>query len=77
MRQIIVRLTEKTDRPIIDKTGLTERYNFTMPWTPGNEAATSDASPVTGAGAVAGDGGDTLYSALGRYLGLRLVPRKE
>ena len=69
MRQIIVRLTQETDRPIVDKTGLTERYDFIMPWTPGNDA------PPGGAGAA--DVGDTLYSALERYLGLRLVPRQE
>jgi uncharacterized protein (TIGR03435 family) len=77
MRQFIVWLTQETDLPIVDKTGLTERYDFTMPWTPGNEAATGEASPGAGAGAlVFGDVGDTIYSALEKYLGLKLVSRK-
>jgi uncharacterized protein (TIGR03435 family) len=73
MRQITVWLADKTDRPIIDKTGLTERYDFTMPWTRRNEATT----PGVGAGAVLLDVGDTIYTALERYLGLSLVSRKE
>jgi uncharacterized protein (TIGR03435 family) len=77
IRQIIVRLTQETDRPIIDKTGLTERYDFTMPWTPRNEAATGEPPLGDGAGTVVLDVGDTVYSALERYLGLSLVPRKE
>jgi uncharacterized protein (TIGR03435 family) len=77
MRQIIVWLTDQTDRPIVDKTGLTGRYDFTMLWTPGNEAATSDASPGAGTGIVYGDVGDTVYSALEKYLGLKLVSRKN
>jgi uncharacterized protein (TIGR03435 family) len=77
IRQIIVRLTEETDRPIVDKTGLTETYDFTMPWTRGNDTAPGGAAPGVGADAVAADVGDTLYSAVERYLGLSLVPRKE
>jgi len=78
MRQIIMWLTEKTDRPIVDKTGLTERYDFTVSWTPENRAATGEAFPPgAGAGAVVVNVGDTIYSALERYLGLSLVPRKE
>jgi uncharacterized protein (TIGR03435 family) len=63
MRQLIVRITEKTDRPIVDKTGLTETYDFDMRWTPGGETAASDANGVVE------DVGDTIYSALERYFG--------
>jgi uncharacterized protein (TIGR03435 family) len=58
MRQLIVALTPKTDRPIIDKTDLTEWYDFTMSWS-------------------TGDLGDTIYSAVEKYLGLKLVPHRE
>jgi len=42
---------------------------------PPNEA-TSEASTGAGAGIVHGDVGDTIYSALEKYLGLKLVSRK-
>src|SRR5947207_1720892 len=58
MRQIIVWLTEKTDRPIIDKTGLTDRYDFTMSWRPGSAAIPGEAAAGVGAGAVFGEVGD-------------------
>jgi uncharacterized protein (TIGR03435 family) len=64
MRQLIVRLTDETDRPIIDKTGLTESYDFIIPWAQRH-------------GGTAAEFGDTVYSAVEKYLGLRLVPRKE
>jgi uncharacterized protein (TIGR03435 family) len=34
MRQLIVWATEQSDRPIIDRTGLTGNYDFAMPWEP-------------------------------------------
>jgi uncharacterized protein (TIGR03435 family) len=77
MMQLIVWLTQETDLQIVDKTGLTERYDFTMLWTPGNEAAASEASRGAGAGILFGDVGDTIFSALEKYLGLKLVSRKE
>jgi uncharacterized protein (TIGR03435 family) len=64
MRQLIVRLTDETDRPIIDKTGLTESYDFIIPWAQRHDGT-------------AAEFGDTVYSAVEKYLGLRLVPRKE
>lgn len=54
-------------RPVIDKTGLTGRYDFRLEW---NVAATRKAlgetGPATGAGAV------SIFTALGNQLGLKL-----
>jgi uncharacterized protein (TIGR03435 family) len=77
MRQIILWITEEMGLQIVDKTGLTDTYDFTMFWTPGDEAATNEASPGTGPGILFGAVGDTIYSALEKYLGLKLVSRKE
>ncbi|SPE26963.1 hypothetical protein SBA3_1330028 [Candidatus Sulfopaludibacter sp. SbA3] len=55
-------LSTFVDRPVIDETGLTGFYQFTLNWAP--EGA-SDASS-----------GPTIYAAIQQELGLRLEPRK-
>ncbi|WP_263418399.1 TIGR03435 family protein [Terriglobus albidus] len=54
------------DRPVVDHTGLTDRYDFTLKWTPDDSPArdTPDAPP-------------DLYTAIKEQLGLKLVPTKE
>lgn len=51
------------DRPVVDHTGLTGRYDFTLKWTP-------DDSPARDAP----DAPPDLYGAIREQLGLRLVP---
>ena len=52
-------------RTLVDKTGLTGRYNFKLKWTPEQTAeAGTDAS------------GPSLFSALQEQLGLRVEARK-
>ena len=53
------------DRPVVDHTGLTGRYDFTLKWTP-------DDSPARDAP----DAPPDLYGAIKEQLGLRLVPTK-
>jgi uncharacterized protein (TIGR03435 family) len=55
------RLSDRVGRPVIDKTGLTGRYNFELQWTP--EGAQSDNGP-------------SLFTALPEQLGLRLESEK-
>jgi uncharacterized protein (TIGR03435 family) len=63
------------DRPIVDQTGLKERYDFTLDWTP-------DDSQFGGAGgtlAPAAEGGNSLpslYVALQEQLGLKLTAQR-
>jgi uncharacterized protein (TIGR03435 family) len=52
------------DRPVEDQTGLTDRYDFVLKWTPEN-AAPSDPSAPPG-----------FYTALQEELGLKLTPAK-
>lgn len=58
-------LGRETGRPVIDKTGLTGRYDFTLEYLPAARAAaaTSDRPSV--------------FTALEEQIGLRLVPSKE
>ena len=52
-------------RLVMDKTGLTDKYDFTLKWT-----------PDMGAGPPGADAGPSLFTALQDELGLRLQPTK-
>jgi uncharacterized protein (TIGR03435 family) len=57
-------------RPVVDKTGLTEKYDWVLEWTPdmpatGPDAAQSEDSP-----------GPTIFTALQEQLGLKLESTK-
>ena len=61
---------EVEGRPVVDKTGLTGQYDFTLRWMPVD----------TGAGAPSTDPGEqwpSLFTALEEQLGLKLIPEKE
>jgi uncharacterized protein (TIGR03435 family) len=52
------------DRPVVDETGLTGRYNFVLKWTP-DESNTSDPNAPPG-----------IFTAVQQQLGLKLEPTK-
>ena len=68
-----------TDRPVVDHTGLTERYDFTLRWTPDE----SQFIQFRGTGVRVPAGNDQaggpagLFTAIQEQLGLRLEPRRE
>jgi uncharacterized protein (TIGR03435 family) len=57
-------------RPVVDKTGLTGQYDFTLRWTPVDNS--SAAAPTD-----AGEQWPSLFTALEEQLGLKLTPQKE
>ena len=63
--QLVLFLSTITGRPVIDRTGLTRRYDLELKWTPseleGARDATADSQP-----------GPSLFTALQEQLGLRL-----
>jgi uncharacterized protein (TIGR03435 family) len=63
------------DRPVVDHTGLTERYDFTLNWTPDDPPAGANGKnappPVDEANAPPG-----LYTAIQEQLGLKFEPTK-
>jgi uncharacterized protein (TIGR03435 family) len=64
---------EITGRPVVDKTGLTGQYDFTLHWS-------FDPDPAAGSGAAPTDPGEqwpSLFTALEEQLGLKLIPEKE
>lgn len=62
---------ELADRPIVDRTGLSRHYSFTLKWTPESRGAAVD--PTNPSLEVSGP---SLFTALREQLGLRLVPTK-
>lgn len=66
-------------RPVIDKTGLTGSYNFTLRWTADNLPFPVLHDPVGLGSATANDDNSSasLITALEEQLGLKLVPQKD
>jgi uncharacterized protein (TIGR03435 family) len=56
-----------TDRTVIDKTGLTGNYDFTLEY---------DWRPARSRAGIAGDPGLSIFDAVQQQLGLRLVDAK-
>jgi uncharacterized protein (TIGR03435 family) len=74
-------LGQRLGRPVIDKTGLKGKYDFTLKWTPNeNEAqmftgAEGDPQPIGGA-PPAESSGPSIFSAIQEQLGLKLEPQR-
>ena len=64
----LCRQPEIDGRPVIDKTGLTGSYNYTLQWSPQHFTARATAD--------SGDVGPSLFAALKEQLGLKLQPAK-
>ncbi len=56
-------LAGRLDRPVIDKTGLTGRYDLTFKWTPDGVETTADSAP-------------SIFTAIQEQLGLKLESTK-
>jgi uncharacterized protein (TIGR03435 family) len=61
------------DRPVIDKTGLTGSFDFTLEWVRERRASLASDSPAP---APSDPVGPTVLEALSDQLGLKLVPTK-
>ena len=70
MLNLTSRLAEVVDRTVIDKTGLTARYDLHLRWTP------DDAPPPMLNGALDPNPPPPLFTALQEQLGLKLAPGK-
>ena len=58
-------LNREVGRPVVDKTGLTGKYDFTLEYVPAAKAATDET------------GGPSIFTAVEEQLGLKLEPAKE
>jgi bla regulator protein blaR1 len=67
LADVLAHMPEAEGRPVIDRTGLTGNYDFTLKWTP----------DMPGPGGPPPDSsGPTLFTALQEQLGLKLEPQK-
>jgi len=58
-------LNSEVGRPVVDKTGLTGTYDFTLEFVPASKTATDET------------GGPSIFTAIEEQLGLKLEPAKE
>lgn len=71
---ILSRMPEVGDRVVVDKTGLTGKYDFTLKWTPDN--APAPGTPEADNGTPKEDAPPGLFTALEEQLGLKLEAQK-
>jgi uncharacterized protein (TIGR03435 family) len=64
MRLVAEELSRITGRVVVDRTNLTDRYDFKLVWTPDDAPATDNSAP-------------SLFTAIQEQLGLKLEPAKE
>lgn len=79
MQQLAARLSSQLNRLVIDRTGLTGQYDFSLSWTTdGGTIARTDPPPdmIETHNTPVSDPGLTLFSALQKELGLRLESKK-
>lgn len=68
-------LTRQLSRPVLDKTGLTGAYDFTLEWIP--DTGPEPAHDAANADGSAGTPGASTFTALEQQLGLKLEPGKS
>jgi uncharacterized protein (TIGR03435 family) len=66
------------DRPVVDQTGLTDRYDFPLKWTPDDSQFAQFRGAVTTPPPTAEDPNapPSLYTAVTEQLGLKIAPAK-
>lgn len=82
MEQLVHTIAQQMGSTVVDKTGLTGTYDYTLTWMPdrgtGPMMRTPDGAPPPGGGESAPtETGPSLFSALQDQLGLKLVAQKE
>jgi uncharacterized protein (TIGR03435 family) len=73
-------LSQQLGRTVVDKTGLTGVYDFTLKWTPDNQMAmpggAGDGGRGSDGGASADSSGPSIFTAVQEQLGLKLESQK-
>jgi uncharacterized protein (TIGR03435 family) len=75
MKSLADFLARQVSRPVVDKTGLTGIYDFTLDWVP--EAPPTSSPDAANGVTLPGVPGASLFSALQQQLGLKLEPGKS
>ena len=64
------------DRPVIDQSGLADRYDFTLDWRPDEFQFPNMPAPQRAAAVAANDALPDLYTAFQEQLGMKLAATK-
>ena len=64
------------DKPVVDHTGLTGRYDFTLKWTPDQSQFASFGAPIPPPDPNDANAPPSLYTALQEQLGLKMEATK-
>lgn len=73
---LIDRLSREVDRKVVDKTGLTGRYDFTLRWTPDRPVPVTSGADGGPAPPPPDSSGPSIFTALQEQLGLKLESQK-
>jgi uncharacterized protein (TIGR03435 family) len=77
MAMLVMNLAGSLERPVLDKTGLTGKYDFKLEWSLEADKNSASVSATSADAAVApAQTGPSLFSALQEQLGLRLEAQK-
>jgi uncharacterized protein (TIGR03435 family) len=76
LARMIAFQSETEGRPVIDKTGLTGNFDYSLKWTPDSMAASAKATDNAATSSDTGASGPSLFTALQDQLGLKLEPEK-
>jgi len=74
---VISHMPEASERVVVDKTGLTGHYDFTLKWTPEMPAPAFRGADAGAPPPPTADNGPTLFTALEEQLGLKLETAKD
>lgn len=74
MSSLVSMLTQTVGRTVLDRTGLTGKYKFTLDWTPDDASDPEVGQQATGASP--GSSGPSIFTAIQEELGLKLVSTK-
>ena len=74
---VISHMPEASERVVVDKTGLTGHYDFTLKWTPEMPAPAFRGADGGAPPPPTPDNGPTLFTALEEQLGLKLETAKD
>ncbi|MGC2171800.1 MAG: M56 and DUF3738 domain-containing protein [Candidatus Sulfotelmatobacter sp.] len=77
---LVKQLSQQLSRVVLDETGLTGKYDFTLQWTPDKSQAampegTEESQPGTDSTPSPGSSGTSIFTAVQEQLGLKLVPK--
>lgn len=72
MANLGLMLSRQLDRPVLDHTGLTGKYNFRFEWTPDTGPCSTPADGAIPGGATLPSNASSIFTALQETLGLKL-----